>query len=318
MYLADPDAFCSEYPVAEDTPPYNTSAAELNHDLLGSSKGNTTRTKEPCPVVLEVSWDLISTNGNLSKTSREHIGTSLSMNIVPVSSISDQESELLQVKAGGTDNVQEVSGDSATDVSYSSLRQLTQGQPIVEQLPPASDELCVPDGICTFPDAIKYQGDIRKAVSTVTEPPIYTIQIPKNSFIQSIDMIQAAYGSVRKIVVVRPSTVQMQQPSISAATPPKPNTTLREKQKDKPSLTYIALIGKALLSTPSVQMDINSIYNYIIENYSFYRTTTLSWRNSIRHNLSVNDCFVKAGKMGSGRCFLWGIHHGLSSGLQSG
>ena len=84
--------------------------------------------------------------------------------------------------------------------------------------------------------------------------------------------------------------------------------SLKAKQRGKPSETYVALIAKALMSSPNGRMTLTSIYDYIIDNYEFYRTTTLLWRNAVRHNLSINDCFIKAGRTEIGRGYYWAIH----------
>lgn len=84
--------------------------------------------------------------------------------------------------------------------------------------------------------------------------------------------------------------------------------SLKEKQDGKPKETYVALIAKALLSSPSGRMTLTSIYDYITDNYEFYRTTDLLWRNAVRHNLSINDCFIKAGRTEIGRGYFWALH----------
>lgn len=33
-----------------------------------------------------------------------------------------------------------------------------------------------------------------------------------------------------------------------------------------------------------------------------------NWRNSVRHNLSLNDCFIKAGRSDNGKGHFWAIH----------
>ena len=94
--------------------------------------------------------------------------------------------------------------------------------------------------------------------------------------------------------------------SFISKSPLKPS--LKERQRGKPSETYVALIGKALLSSPNGRMTLTAIYDYITDNYEFYRSTALLWRNAVRHNLSINDCFIKAGRTEIGRGYYWAIH----------
>ena len=76
----------------------------------------------------------------------------------------------------------------------------------------------------------------------------------------------------------------------------------------KPTENYIALIGKAILSAPGRRMILSDIINYILQEFPYYRTAPATWKTAIRHNLSVNDCFVKNGKADSGRGYYWSIH----------
>ena len=83
-----------------------------------------------------------------------------------------------------------------------------------------------------------------------------------------------------------------------------------EKLSDdsKPTRSYIALIAMAILSSPERKMVLSDIYKHILDNYPFYKTQDKSWRNSIRHNLSLNECFVKAGRSENGKGNYWAIH----------
>lgn len=44
-----------------------------------------------------------------------------------------------------------------------------------------------------------------------------------------------------------------------------------------------------------MQVTLGDIYRKIMEKYAYYRARPkeTAWKNSIRHNLTVHDCFVK-------------------------
>lgn len=45
-----------------------------------------------------------------------------------------------------------------------------------------------------------------------------------------------------------------------------------------------------------------------MDNYPYYNNQERAWRNSIRHNLSLNECFIKAGRAENGKGNYWAIH----------
>lgn len=76
----------------------------------------------------------------------------------------------------------------------------------------------------------------------------------------------------------------------------------------KPQHSYIGLIAMAILGSAETKLVLSDIYQYILDNYPYFRTRGPGWRNSIRHNLSLNDCFVKAGRSANGKGHYWAIH----------
>lgn len=81
-----------------------------------------------------------------------------------------------------------------------------------------------------------------------------------------------------------------------------------QPEEPKPQHSYIGLIAMAILSTPEGKLVLSDIYQHILDHYPYFRTRGPGWRNSIRHNLSLNDCFIKAGRSANGKGHYWAIH----------
>ena len=61
----------------------------------------------------------------------------------------------------------------------------------------------------------------------------------------------------------------------------------------KPPHSYIALIATAILNSPGKKLTLTEINEYLVQHYAFFRGPYQGWKNSVRHNLSFNKCFVK-------------------------
>lgn len=61
----------------------------------------------------------------------------------------------------------------------------------------------------------------------------------------------------------------------------------------KPPYSYATLICMAMHASKKPKITLSAIYSWITENYCYYRHADPTWQNSIRHNLSLNKCFIK-------------------------
>ncbi|KPP62309.1 forkhead box protein P4-like [Scleropages formosus] len=61
----------------------------------------------------------------------------------------------------------------------------------------------------------------------------------------------------------------------------------------RPPFTYASLIRHAILEAPDRQLTLNEIYNWFTRMFAYFRRNTATWKNAVRHNLSLHKCFVR-------------------------
>ena len=111
-----------------------------------------------------------------------------------------------------------------------------------------------------------------------------------------------------KLQDASPSQQHLRFLQAAAAAAAAATTQANHHDEPKPSQSYIGLIAMAILSSTERKLVLSDIYQWILDHYAYFRYRGPGWRNSIRHNLSLNDCFVKAGRSANGKGHYWAIH----------
>ncbi|XP_078007567.1 forkhead box protein N3 isoform X3 [Phascolarctos cinereus] len=98
-------------------------------------------------------------------------------------------------------------------------------------------------------------------------------------------------------------------------TPPSPAHSdmpydARQNPNCKPPYSFSCLIFMAIEDSPTKRLPVKDIYNWILEHFPYFANAPTGWKNSVRHNLSLNKCFKKVDKDRSqsiGKGSLWCI-----------
>eukprot|EP00038_Savillea_parva_P014250 m.10424 g.10424 ORF g.10424 m.10424 type:complete len:418 (-) comp2745_c0_seq1:1487-2740(-) len=90
---------------------------------------------------------------------------------------------------------------------------------------------------------------------------------------------------------------------------PSSNEPATTNQYEKPPYSFPCLIGLSLQSAPSGRQSVAQIYDYICTHFPYFRTAKAGWKNSVRHNLSLNKFFCKLERRENeqGKGSMWGI-----------
>lgn len=82
----------------------------------------------------------------------------------------------------------------------------------------------------------------------------------------------------------------------------------KKSATSKPPYSFSLLIYMAIEHSPNKCLPVKEIYSWILDHFPYFATAPTGWKNSVRHNLSLNKCFQKVershGKV-NGKGSLW-------------
>ncbi|KFM82668.1 Forkhead box protein B1, partial [Stegodyphus mimosarum] len=99
---------------------------------------------------------------------------------------------------------------------------------------------------------------------------------------------------------------------------PRPGRSTYGEQK--PPYSYISLTFMAINSSSEKMLTLSDIYKFIMDRFPYYQKNTQRWQNSLRHNLSFNDCFIKIPRRPDrpGKGSYWALHPACGDMFENG
>jgi len=85
-------------------------------------------------------------------------------------------------------------------------------------------------------------------------------------------------------------------------------TAKQKRKRNSSSLSYVAVIAHAILSSPRQRLPLCEIYRFIEERHPEFTENRARWKNTVRHNLSLHDCFVRGEIASNRKGCNWRIH----------
>ncbi|XP_077025791.1 forkhead box protein M1 isoform X3 [Tamandua tetradactyla] len=100
----------------------------------------------------------------------------------------------------------------------------------------------------------------------------------------------------------------LEQSQIKVEEPPGASASWQDSVSERPPYSYMAMIQFAINSTERKRMTLKDIYTWIEDHFPYFKHVAKpGWKNSIRHNLSLHDMFVRETST-NGKVSFWTIH----------
>ncbi|ESO91316.1 hypothetical protein LOTGIDRAFT_54435, partial [Lottia gigantea] len=120
---------------------------------------------------------------------------------------------------------------------------------------------------------------------TLTIPATSSVQLAHSPSNSSLNVTTSSSGPMRRRVSDKcnlPISAEIQR-----------NRDFYKHTDVRPPFTYASLIRQSIIESPHRQLTLNEIYQWFQNTFSYFRRNEATWKNAVRHNLSLHKCFMR-------------------------
>ncbi|KAM9733163.1 forkhead box protein N1 isoform 1-T2 [Menidia menidia] len=126
------------------------------------------------------------------------------------------------------------------------------------------------------------------------------VSIPDTTWEQRNGSNQGSFPELPAVTIETSSFLSQNFPAFNSMSPRQQSVSTQSHQENstqllfpKPIYSYSILIFMALRNSKTGSLPVSEIYSFMTEHFPYFKTAPDGWKNSVRHNLSLNKCFEK-------------------------
>ncbi|NWQ63821.1 FOXN2 protein, partial [Neopipo cinnamomea] len=147
-------------------------------------------------------------------------------------------------------------------------------------------------GMGSLPDA----GDAGKPKATVVDRDAADDELTNLNWLhESTNLLTNFSLGSEGLPIVSP-LYDIEGDSVPSFSPPCYQNPEKKSSTSKPPYSFSLLIYMAIEQSPNKSLPVKEIYSWILDRFPYFATAPTGWKNSVRHNLSLNKCFRKVEK----------------------